>query len=259
MTQSEPDIVDAERRHDLPWESTDWTVRQRATALRSMTLIALTFLLIAGALSLWGTGSLAMAAALPLGLALVCVFAARLATVFWYPYRYAHNRSGSQADSASLKYGALALQCWLVYISLALQLMGILVAALRHQPMDELFTFHLTTFFIPMGVCLLISLALGLSASNLSWRPTRDPALPEFALDAPVRGWRLACRWAVMVVARNSWLLIGGVWYLLVILVHTPATPLSGPIVGLGAVAVLFLLATVSELTNPQRRTPEPR
>lgn len=266
FTARGPSDVASNQDHLYPvWEPTDWTPRQRATAIGALLLLTLACGSLCGVLLVWGTGSQARHSVVPLGMSLLCLVAAVLSTVFWYAYAHAHNSvSANHGNSGIVAYGALALTELATLVTLIQQIVALTLGARVGWFGQQ--GYMLFIFIAAMGFCFLMAFGLSVMAPVLLWRPTRDPTSPRSALGAPVTGVRLIVRWLVMLVARNGWLLIGPPLWAFVGSDHqTPPTPGSSVIlpapppspapvsawaIVAGIAGVFFLIAALSELTH---------
>lgn len=249
MTENERAVFDTGRHLHPVWQPTDWTPRQRTQVVGSLFMLASAYLILGVALALGGKGTVIRSILLPVGLTYVCLCAGRLASVYWYPYKHGLNRVDEPSEGGSALYIASYLVEALALLSLALQLLGGLLQAFGQWTPEATFNYDMATFLAPMLLCLLLSLLLAIAASATSWRPERDSLAADGAIGARVVGWRLTLRWAVMLLARNVWLLIGAPWFAYLDLSGDPTTQITPIIVGLVAAAVLFVTVALVEVT----------
>ncbi len=235
------------------WKPTDWTPRQRIIALVSLIALVFACALIACACMIWGTGPLALDTFIPIGATLLMLAATLLTSVFWYAYRNAHNTTGDGPEALSV--GLIVME-FLAFLTLAFQVVGgILVATVGWEDWRGYSSLSYWGLAAIGGLFIFV-----LAVYDQKWRPTRDPSAPRNRLSAPAQGVRLLFRWAVMLLARNSWILIGGALAFDVTLFNQVSNQaqvdLVEPIVIFWCGAVFFLLAAVIELL-PSRPSPD--
>ena len=276
MSVTTADHVDDHDDHDdhagvYPlWEPTDWTPRQRMAAISALLLLALACGLIAGAFGRWGIGPLALETFIPLGMTLLCLGALLLSYVF--AYRYWHSSAHSSDHTPAALAGFLALAACVGVATLVFQVIdtALVVGAGWHgwrgySPIFAVMAGALMVFF---------AILFSMGTARVTWRPRRDPARTDQALSAPVVGVRLALRWLLMLLAQNSWLLIGAPLWVFTVLetqhqptvgtppIPPPPPPPPPPPLGLwalvvGIAGVCFLLAALTEWTH-RGATPRP-
>lgn len=245
------------------WKPGDWTARQRTTALSALMLLGGACSLIAWAFAQWGTGPNAMSTVIPIGMSVYCLGTIRLADVFWYANRHAHNSGDAAARNARGASGILYLEMWIVLFTLALQVIGSILVATGNW--DGWRIYSPDSFILPMAICGLLDVGLSLGASKSPWHPTRDSAAPVYALVAPATGARLIVRGLIMLLASANWLLIAGPFVIIISLwgslniedqSGTALAAQPGPLFAIAA-AVFFAAAVVECLTLwKPRQTP---
>ncbi len=235
------------------WKMTDWTPRQRAAAIVALLILGGSCALIAWAFAQWGDGPPTWDTYAPIGMTLYCVGTTLLAYTYWYAYKHAHYGATEQATTARVFYGMFLIEALVAVLFLALELVGRIVVVMVGWADWRIY--GPLSFWIPTAICLFFGAILGIGASMLSWRPTRDPAAVGCVVGTPVTGARLTLRWLVMVLASNSWLLLAGPTYILFSLwgalnvegqAGTQVVTRPAPVFAI--VAVLFLLTALVEM-----------
>lgn len=254
-TQSQP----ADAPEYPLWKPTDWTPQQRMLAICGLLLLTLAFALFCGALLVWSAWIGVLNSAIPLAACLLCLGTTLLGAAYWYAFLHARNRFGVDGGNTGV----------VAYILLGgeslfglLPLLGPLLSLFLEPPIPfpDWTSFNEFTCIAATGLGSLFSVALSLGRGAYPQHPLRDTAAPESTLGAAVTGARLVLRWAVTVLARNGWLLIGAPLVVFVNLEHH-AGGANGPLLIAhssaqafalvsGLAAAFFLLAALSELTH---------
>jgi hypothetical protein len=236
------------------WLPTDWTPRQRVTALISLIFLAFACAMTACTIVFWGRGPLALDTFIPIGVTLLTLGATLLTSVYWYAYRHAHNTTGNEPSAA---HGMLIFAGIVASMTFVFQVIAGGVIATGEGGVWQVS--GAMSYGPPAYIGGLVLFVLGMTTFTLKWRPTRDPSEPENRLAAPVTGARLLFRSAVMLLARHSWVMI---WGVLVFesdmsnrVIHNLHVDTGKPITIFWCGAAFFLIAAVIELL-PSRPLP---
>lgn len=259
VNTAEPTQAEADAEYP-EWKPTDWTSRQRVTALIGLFSLALGCALITWAFKMWGTGSLALDTFIPMGYTLLTLGATLLTSVLWYAYRHARNTTYSETkiNEPTFAQGAVPVIAFLAAVTLVFQVIGgILVATVGWEFWRE---YREVSFGLPTGIAAMILFILGAMSFSLSWIPIRDPSAPASRLAAPATGVRLVFRWMVTLVARGSSIMLWGIVFfssgMMAKVFDNAPVDLSTPIAISWFGAAFFLVAALVELL-PSRTSPD--
>ncbi len=236
------------------WKLTDWTAWQRNRAVAGQLLIAIACGLLAWSLAHWWSTPLAATTGGPIAVTLLCLGIALLQAAYWYRYLLATNCVGQRVVQMEALVNLMGLAALVALLTLGLQVVGAALVTWIGFPLWQAVGPYV--YAIPMTVGVVAFFGSLFVASGATWRPTRAPTMSDDAFVSRAPGWFLVVRWLMQVVMiRAGFIFVLIPSYIVFLgyvtintLPHSFPVPIAPAIRDLAVLAVVFLIATLSEL-----------